>query len=114
MGIKNIMKITRRRKKSVRCFFLFIMPKISTKGTNMPESPIRKLVPYAEQAKKDGKKVYHLNIGQPDIETPQVALDAVKNFSKQVVEYSHSAGFESYRKGLASYYQSLDINVEPY
>ena len=77
----------------------------------MPESPIRKLVPYAEQAKKDGKKVYHLNIGQPDIETPQVALDAVKNFSKQVVEYSHSAGFESYRKGLASYYQSLDINI---
>lgn len=87
------------------------MPKISTKGTNMPESPIRKLVPYAEQAKKDGKKVYHLNIGQPDIETPQVALDAVKNFSKQVVEYSHSAGFESYRKGLAAYYQSLDINI---
>ena len=77
----------------------------------MPESPIRKLVPYAEQAKKDGKKVYHLNIGQPDIETPQVALDAVKNFSKQVVEYSHSAGFESYRRGLASYYQSLGINV---
>ena len=77
----------------------------------MPESPIRKLVPYAEQAKKDGKKVYHLNIGQPDIETPQVALDAVKNFSKKVVEYSHSAGFESYRKGLASYYQSLDINI---
>ena len=77
----------------------------------MPESPIRKLVPYAEQAKKDGKKVYHLNIGQPDIETPQVALDAVKNFSKQVVEYSHSAGFESYRKGLAAYYQSLDINI---
>ncbi|MFL2573032.1 MAG: pyridoxal phosphate-dependent aminotransferase [Flavobacteriales bacterium] len=87
------------------------MPKISTKGTNMPESPIRKLVPYAEQAKKNGKKVYHLNIGQPDIETPQVALDAVKNFSKQVVEYSHSAGFESYRKGLAAYYQSLDINI---
>ena len=87
------------------------MPKISTKGTNMPESPIRKLVPYAEQAKKNGKKVYHLNIGQPDIETPQVALDAVKNFSKQVVEYSHSAGFESYRKGLASYYQSLNINI---
>ena len=77
----------------------------------MPESPIRKLVPYAEQAKKDGKKVYHLNIGQPDIETPQVALDAVKKFSKQVVEYSHSAGFESYRKGLAAYYQSLDINI---
>ncbi len=78
----------------------------------MPESPIRKLVPFAEKAKKDGKKVYHLNIGQPDIQTPQVALDAVKNFDKNVVEYSHSAGFESYRKGLALYYQSLDINVD--
>jgi len=78
----------------------------------MPQSPIRKLVPFAEKAKKDGKKVYHLNIGQPDIKTPQVALDAIKNFDKNVVEYSHSAGFESYRKGLASYYQSLDINVD--
>ena len=78
----------------------------------MPESPIRKLVPYAEKAKKEGKKVYHLNIGQPDIETPQVALDAVKNFSSHVVEYSHSAGFESYRKGLASYYQSLGMDVK--
>mgnify|MGYP006138197939 FL=1 len=78
----------------------------------MPQSPIRKLVPFAEKAKKVGKKVYHLNIGQPDIQTPQVALDAVKNFDKNVVEYSHSAGFESYRKGLASYYQSLDINVD--
>ena len=87
------------------------MPKISNKGLIMPESPIRKLVPYAEKAKKEGKKVYHLNIGQPDIETPQVALDAVKNFSSQVVEYSHSAGFESYRKGLASYYQSLGMDV---
>ncbi|MGY8932476.1 MAG: pyridoxal phosphate-dependent aminotransferase [Flavobacteriales bacterium] len=88
------------------------MPKISNKGLSMPESPIRKLVPFAEKAKKDGKKVYHLNIGQPDIQTPQVALDAVKNFDKNVVEYSHSAGFESYRKGLALYYQSLDINVD--
>ena len=88
------------------------MPKISNKGLIMPESPIRKLVPYAEKAKKEGKKVYHLNIGQPDIETPQVALDAVKNFSSQVVEYSHSAGFESYRKGLASYYQSLGMDVK--
>ena len=88
------------------------MPKISNKGLSMPQSPIRKLVPFAEKAKKDGKKVYHLNIGQPDIQTPQVALDAVKNFDKNVVEYSHSAGFESYRKGLALYYQSLDINVD--
>ena len=77
----------------------------------MPESPIRKLVPFAEKAKRNGKTVFHLNIGQPDIETPKIALDAVKDFSSQVVEYSHSAGFESYRKGLASYYQSLGISV---
>ena len=88
------------------------MPDISKKGLSMPQSPIRKLVPFAENAKRDGKKVYHLNIGQPDIKTPQVAIDAVKNFDKNVVEYSHSAGFESYRKGLAAYYQSLDINVD--
>ena len=87
------------------------MPKISNKGFNMPESPIRKLVPFAENAKRKGKKVYHLNIGQPDIQTPSVALEAIKNFDNNVVEYSHSAGFESYRKGLASYYQSLDIDV---
>ena len=87
------------------------MPEISKKGLNMPQSPIRKLVPFAEDAKKRGKKIYHLNIGQPDIKTPEVALDAVKNFDKNVVEYSHSAGFESYRRGLASYYQSLDINI---
>ena len=87
------------------------MPNISNKGFNMPESPIRKLVPFAENAKKKGKKVYHLNIGQPDIQTPSVALEAIKNFDDNVVEYSHSAGFESYRKGLALYYQSLDIDV---
>ena len=87
------------------------MPNISNKGFNMPESPIRKLVPFAENAKRKGKKVYHLNIGQPDIQTPSVALEAIKNFDDNVVEYSHSAGFESYRKGLALYYQSLDIDV---
>ena len=87
------------------------MPNISNKGFNMPESPIRKLVPFAENAKRKGKKVYHLNIGQPDIQTPSVALEAIKNFDNNVVEYSHSAGFESYRKGLASYYQSLNIDV---
>jgi len=87
------------------------MPNISNKGFNMPESPIRKLVPFAENAKRKGKKVYHLNIGQPDIQTPSMALEAIKNFDNNVVEYSHSAGFESYRKGLASYYQSLDIDV---
>ena len=87
------------------------MPKISKKGINMPESPIRKLVPFAEKAKKLGKKVYHLNIGQPDIKTPELALQAIHNFSDKVVEYSHSAGFESYRKGLANYYQNLNIGI---
>lgn len=89
------------------------MPKISKKGAAMPESPIRKLVPYSEEAKRKGRIVYHLNIGQPDIETPHVALDAVKNFNLEVIEYSHSAGFESYRKGLAGYYKNAGINVDP-
>ncbi|MCP1994270.1 pyridoxal phosphate-dependent aminotransferase [Flavobacterium sp. HSC-61S13] len=90
------------------------MPKVSSKGQNMPESPIRKLVPFAEIAKKKGNKVYHLNIGQPDIKTPEVALNAVKNADITVLEYSHSAGFESYRTKLAAYYQKhhLPINVE--
>tara|TARA_B100000214_G_C23930478_1_gene610512 strand:- start:91 stop:1299 length:1209 start_codon:yes stop_codon:yes gene_type:complete len=87
------------------------MPRISNKGAVMPESPIRKLVPFAEQAKKSGKKVYHLNIGQPDIESPNIALEAVQNFNQNLVEYSHSAGFESYRRGLAKYYQDLGINI---
>ncbi len=77
----------------------------------MPESPIRKLVPYAEAAKKKGRTVYHLNIGQPDIETPQLAIDAVKNIDLGVIEYSHSAGIESYRRGLADYYNNLNLNV---
>ena len=88
------------------------MPNISTKGTKMPESPIRKLVPFAEVAKKKGKTVFHLNIGQPDIESPKLALDAIHNFNHKVVEYSHSAGFESYRKGLATYYQKLGIDID--
>lgn len=91
--------------------FFWIMPKISIKGQKMPESPIRKLVPYAEQAKKNGKQVFHLNIGQPDIESPESALQAVKSFDKNVIEYSHSAGNENYRKKLASYYQSLGIDI---
>ncbi len=78
----------------------------------MPESPIRKLVPFAAGAKKKGKTVFHLNIGQPDIESPKLALDAIHNFKHKVVEYSHSAGFESYRKGLATYYQKLGIDIE--
>src|SRR6056297_2405459 len=88
------------------------MPKISLKAQAMPESPIRRLVPYAEEAKRRGKKVYHLNIGQPDIPTPKVARDAIKNLSDEVWAYSHSAGNESYRKKLAGYYQNLDINVD--
>tara|TARA_Y100001978_G_scaffold203404_1_gene228974 strand:+ start:1963 stop:3162 length:1200 start_codon:yes stop_codon:yes gene_type:complete len=88
------------------------MPYISNKGTKMPESPIRKLVPFAEGAKKKGKTVFHLNIGQPDIESPKLALDAIHNFKNKVVEYSHSAGFESYRKGLATYYQKLGIKID--
>ena len=73
------------------------MPKISVKAIEMPSSPIRKLVPFAEAAKKRGTKIYHLNIGQPDIKTPEVALEAIKNADIKVLEYSHSAGFESYR-----------------
>jgi len=88
------------------------MPQISKKGHKMPASPIRKLVPFAEEAKKKGRKVYHLNIGQPDIKTPEVALNAIRNFSEKVVEYSHSAGNESYRKKLAKYYQNIGINVD--
>ena len=93
-------------------FYPIAMPKISTKGIKMPESPIRKLVPFAEGAKRKGKTVFHLNIGQPDIKSPEVALDAIHNFSDKVVEYSHSAGFESYRKGLANYYQNVGINID--
>jgi aspartate aminotransferase len=88
------------------------MPAISEKGKAMPASPIRKLVPYAEEAKRKGIKVYHLNIGQPDIPTPEVALNALRNISLKVVEYSHSAGNESYRRKLASYYQSIGINID--
>jgi aspartate aminotransferase len=87
------------------------MPKISNKGMKMPESPIRKLVPYSEKAKQNGVKVYHLNIGQPDIKTPKVAMDAVKNIDFEVLEYSHSAGFESYRRKLANYYTNYGVAV---
>ena len=79
----------------------------------MPPSPIRKLVPYAEAAKKKGVKVFHLNIGQPDIETPKMVLDAVRNSDFKVLEYSHSAGNESYRKKLVEYYQRVGIEVTP-
>ena len=88
------------------------MPQISERGIQMPESPIRKLVPFAEEAKKKGRKVFHLNIGQPDIKTPEVALQALKNWDLKVVEYSHSAGNISYRKKIINYYKNIDINID--
>ncbi len=88
------------------------MPSLSHKGRQMPSSPIRKLVPFAEEARKKGRKVYHLNIGQPDIKTPEVAREAVKNMNEQVIAYSHSAGHESYRRKLASFYQGIGIEVD--
>jgi aspartate aminotransferase len=88
------------------------MPHISEKGRLMPSSPIRKLVPFAEEAKRRGRIVYHLNIGQPDIPTPKVALDAIRNNMLQVIEYSHSAGNESYRRKLSGYYNNIGILVD--
>ncbi len=89
------------------------MPLLSDKAVLMPASPIRKLVPFSEKAKKEGKIVYHLNIGQPDIETPEIALNAIKNLDRKVIEYSHSAGFESYRNSLSEYYVKNGIRVAP-
>ena len=87
------------------------MPKISQRGNQMPASPIRKLVPFAEKAKLRGIKIYHLNIGQPDIATPTQMMDAVKHTDLKVLEYSHSAGFESYRRKLVLYYKSRNIDI---
>ena len=87
------------------------MPNISQKGANMPSSPIRKLVPYSDAAKQKGIKVYHLNIGQPDIETPPLAMKALQETKIGVLEYSHSAGIVSFRKKLAEYYSRFNINV---
>ena len=86
---------------------------VSNRGLQMPASPIRKLVPYAEAAKKKGTKVYHLNIGQPDIETPKQCLDAVRQADFKVLEYSHSAGNESYRKKLVQYYKRVGVDITP-
>ncbi|MBD3217998.1 MAG: aminotransferase class I/II-fold pyridoxal phosphate-dependent enzyme [candidate division Zixibacteria bacterium] len=88
------------------------MPAISNRGNMMPESPIRKLVPFAEAAKKKGRTVYHLNIGQPDIPSPEDALDYVRKNDLKFIEYSHSAGNESYRRKLADYYKKYDIDVD--
>lgn len=87
------------------------MPKISKKGRNMPNSPIRKLVPYALMAKEKGIKVYHLNIGQPDIKTPEVALNAIRNYDEKIIAYSESAGNLPYRKKLSKQYKENGINL---
>ena len=89
------------------------MPKISSKGLQMPASPIRKLVPYAEAAKKRGTRVIHLNIGQPDIKTPKIALDAVKNSNLDVLAYSRTEGSEEYREKITGYYAQHNIKVTP-
>ncbi len=89
------------------------MPKLSQKGINMPASPIRKLTPYADKAKKEGKKIYHLNIGQPDIETPKGMLDALRNCDFKVWAYTASEGTESYRSKLTEYYNKLHYNISP-
>ena len=88
------------------------MLQISNRGNAMPASPIRKLVPYAEAAKKRGTTVYHLNIGQPDIETPKLIRDAIHNADFTILEYTHSAGLESYRKKLVQYYKGVGINID--
>ena len=89
------------------------MPQISVRGLEMPESPIRKLAPLAAAAKNRGIKVYHLNIGQPDLPTPKVALDAIRNIDRTILEYSPSQGYLSYRKKLVDYYKKYNINVTP-
>lgn len=89
------------------------MPSISAKGLALPDSPIRKLAPYANAAKAAGKRVIHLNIGQPDIATPDTALDAVRGLDRKVLEYSPSEGYASYREGLAQYYASVGVEVAP-
>jgi aspartate aminotransferase len=88
------------------------MPSLSSKAGSMPASPIRKLVPFAEAAKKRGTKVYHLNIGQPDIETPMVVREAMKAQDARVIEYSNSEGMLAYREGLKGYYASKDIQLD--
>jgi len=87
------------------------MPKLSTRGHSMPESPIRKLAPFADMAKKKGHKVYHLNIGQPDIKSPEIAVNAIKNIDLDIIEYGPSAGYESYRSKLAQFYTNQNVNV---
>lgn len=104
--------VERRIVKDLFSPYFCAMLTISHRGQTMPPSPIRKLVPYAEAAKKKGIKVYHLNIGQPDIETPKAALDAVRHADFKVLEYSHSAGNESYRRKLVTYYKKAGIDID--
>ena len=87
------------------------MPSISIRGKKMPESPIRKLAPFADLAKSKGLKVYHLNIGQPDIKSPELAIEAIKNIQLDIIEYGPSAGYERYRKKLAKFYQNQNVSV---
>ena len=89
------------------------MPQISVRGMRMPQSPIRKLAPLAFAAKDRGVKVYHLNIGQPDLPTPQSALDAIRNIDRKILEYSPSQGYLSYRKKLVGYYEKYNIRLKP-
>ena len=89
------------------------MPEISIRGQEMPESPIRKLAPLAENAKKRGIHVYHLNIGQPDLPTPRAALDAIRHIDRTVLEYSPSQGYRSYREKLVGYYEKYAIHLDP-
>ena len=91
---------------------LIKMPEISIRGRKMPESPIRKLAPFAEIANKKGLKVYHLNIGQPDIKSPEIAIQAIKNINMDIIEYGPSAGYESYRKKLAQFYTNQNVRVD--
>ena len=88
------------------------MPHISQRGQEMPESPIRKLAPLALAAKSRGVKVYHLNIGQPDLPTPQCGLDALRQIDRKVLEYSPSQGYERYREKLTHYYKKYDIDIK--
>ena len=88
------------------------MPYVSERGKAMPASPIRKLIPFAEEAARNGVKVYPLNIGQPDIQTPRLALDAIRNIRQKVIAYSHSAGNESYRRKIAKFYRNIGIEVD--
>ena len=89
------------------------MPTISERGERMPQSPIRKLAPLANAAKERGLKVYHLNIGQPDLPSPQSGLEALKHIDRKVLEYSPSQGFKTYREKLVHYYAKYDIDVTP-